>query len=240
METLFAGMFSPEWLAAFSGILLLDILLSGDNAILIALACQNLPAHNRKKAIFIGGFGAVFIRIVCTLFATSVLAAPYIEFVGGAALLYIAVKLLTDHKDNDKEGGAAPASFGAAVRTILVADFIMSIDNILSLAGVANTVPEGKWSLIICGLLISIPIVLFGAQIFLKLMQKLPALIYGGAAILGWTAAALMVADKGLGMYFAPYALEMKVCFVVIVLGLGYYLNKRYEKEEKLGVTENE
>jgi predicted tellurium resistance membrane protein TerC len=116
----------------------------------------------------------------------------------------------------------------------------MSIDNILSLAGVANTVPEGKWSLIICGLLISIPIVLFGAQIFLKLMQKVPALIYGGAAILGWTAAELMTADKGLGMYFEPYALAMKIGFVAIVLGLGYYLNRRYAKEEKLGVTDNE
>ena len=239
MESILAGMFSPEWFAALSGILLLDILLSGDNAILIALACKNLPEHHKKKAIFIGGFGAVFIRIVCTLFATSVLAAPYIEFIGGAALLYIAVKLLTDHKENS-EDGEAPASFGAAVRTILIADFIMSIDNILSLAGVANTVPEGKWSLIICGLLISIPIVLFGAQIFLKLMQKVPALIYGGAAILGWTAAELMTADKGLGMYFEPYALAMKIGFVAIVLGLGYYLNKRYEKEEKLGVTDNE
>ncbi len=239
MESILAGMFSPEWFAALSGILLLDILLSGDNAILIALACKNLPEHHKKKAIFIGGFGAVFIRIVCTLFATSVLAAPYIEFIGGAALLYIAVKLLTDHKETS-EDGEAPASFGAAVRTILIADFIMSIDNILSLAGVANTVPEGKWSLIICGLLISIPIVLFGAQIFLKLMQKVPALIYGGAAILGWTAAELMTADKGLGMYFEPYALAMKIGFVVIVLGLGYYLNKRYEKEEKLGVTDNE
>ena len=239
MENIFAGMFSPEWFAALSGILLLDILLSGDNAILIALACKNLPDEHKKKAIFIGGFGAVFIRIVCTLFATSVLAAPYIEFIGGAALLYIAVKLVTDHKENSGEG-EAPASFGAAVRTILIADFIMSIDNILSLAGVANTVPEGKWSLIIVGLLISIPIVLCGAQIFLKLMQKVPALIYAGAAILGWTAAELMTADKGLGMYLVEYALALKVLFVALVLGIGYYLNQKYKKEMKMGVTEHE
>ena len=167
MENLLAGMFSPEWFAALSGILLLDLLLSGDNAILIALACKNLPHHNRKNAILVGGLGAVLIRILCTLGATSVLAAPYIEFIGGAALLYIAVKLVTDHKGENKEDGEAPASFGAAIRTILIADFIMSIDNILSLAGVANTVPDGKWSLIICGLLISIPI----AILFLY-MQK--------------------------------------------------------------------
>lgn len=179
MEQFFAGMFSPEWLAALSGILLLDLLLSGDNAILIALACKNLPHEMRRKAIIVGGLGAVFVRIVCTLFATGLLASPYIEFIGGAALVFIAIKLVTDHSDGRvDDSGNHPTTFGQAVRTILIADFIMSIDNILSLAGVANTVPEGKWSLIICGLMISIPIVLFGAQIFLMIMLKVPALIY--------------------------------------------------------------
>ena len=231
MENFFAGMFSPEWLAALSGILLLDLLLSGDNAILIALACKNLPHEMRRKAIIVGGLGAVFVRIVCTLFATGLLASPYIEFIGGAALIFIAIKLVTDHSDGRVEdGGSHPTTFGQAVRTILVADFIMSIDNILSLAGVANTVPEGKWSLIICGLMISIPIVLFGAQIFLMIMLKVPALIYGGAAILGWTAAALMVGDKALGVYLLPYALVLKIVFVAAVLGIGWYINHRNKK----------
>lgn len=226
MDNLFTGMFTPEWLAALSGILLLDLLLSGDNAILIALACKNLPKHNRRKAILIGGFGAVFIRIVCTLFATGLLAAPYIECIGGAALLYIAVKLVTDHNDGgDEDAGSQPATLGAAVRTILIADFIMSIDNILSLAGVANTVPQGKWSLIICGLMISIPIVLFGAQIFLMIMLKIPALIYAGAAILGWTAAELMTGDQAVGIYLAEYAIYLKILFVAAVLGIGYTIN---------------
>lgn len=224
-ESLFAGMFSPEWFAALSGIILLDLILSGDNAILIALACKNLPEHNRGKAILVGGMGAVGIRIVCTLFATGLLALPYLEFVGGALLLYIAVKLLVDHKGEEKS--EAPASFWAAIRTILIADFVMSIDNVLSLAGVANTVPEGKWSLIIVGLLISIPIVLFGAQFFLMLMKKIPALVYAGAALLGFTAAKLMVADKGLGAGLEPYSLYMEVGFVVLVLGIGYWLNHR-------------
>ena len=232
LEHVFAGMFSPEWLAALSGILLLDLLLSGDNAILIALACKNLSAAHRRKAILVGGFGAVFIRIVCTLFATGLLAVSYIEAVGGAALLYIAVKLVTDHNDGGAEDGAAqPATFGAAIRTILVADFNMSIDNILSLAGLANTVPEGKWSLIICGLLISIPIVLFGAQVFLMIMLKIPALIYAGAAILGWTAAELMTGDKAVGVYLVPYALQLKILFVAAVLGIGWYINQRKTKE---------
>lgn len=226
MENLFSGMFSPEWIAALTGILLLDLILSGDNAIVIALACKALPHEHQRRAILIGGFGAVFIRICCTLFATGLLALPYIEFVGGALLLYIAVKLLTDHSDSQDEG-SHPTTLGAAIRTILIADFIMSIDNILSLAGVANTVPEGKWSLIICGLAISIPIVLFGAQLFLMIMLKMPALIYIGAAILGWTAAELMTADKGIGVYLVEYALYLKVLCTVAVLGIGLYINKR-------------
>lgn len=226
MENFLAGMFSPEWLAALTGILLLDLLLSGDNAIVIALACKNLPHHNRRKAILIGGLGAVLIRIACTLFATGLLALPYIEFIGGVLLLYIAVKLLTDHNDEQQEN-SKQVTFWGAIRTILIADFIMSIDNILSLAGVANTVPEGKWSLIICGLVVSIPIVLFGAQLFLSIMLKVPALIYIGAAILGYTAAELMSADKGIGIYFSEYELYLKIFCTVAVLIIGFYLNKR-------------
>lgn len=228
MENLFTGGATTEWLTALSGILLLDLLLSGDNAILIALACKNLPRANRRKAILIGGLGAVVIRIVCTLFATGLLAAPYLEFIGGAALLYIAVKLVTDNNEagsNDAE--SQPATLGAAVRTILIADFIMSIDNILSLAGLANTVSEGKWSLIICGLMISIPIVLFGAQIFLMIMLKIPALIYAGAAILGWTAAELMTSDKAVGIYLIEYVLYLKLLFVAAVIGIGYFINHK-------------
>ena len=232
LETLLGGMFSPEWFAALSGIILLDLVLSGDNAILIALACKNLPEHNRGKAIVVGGMGAVLIRIICTLFATGLLSLPYLEAIGGALLLYIAVKLLTDHKGESKETDA-PASFGAAIRTILIADFIMSIDNVLSLAGVANTVPDGKWSLIICGLLISIPIVLFGAQFFLMLMKKIPALIYAGAALLGYTAAELISADKGIGAFVEPYELMMKIGFVAVVLGLGWYLNHKHGAQAK-------
>lgn len=230
MENFFAGMFSPEWLAALSGILLLDLLLSGDNAILIALACKNLPHEMRRKAIIVGGLGAVFVRIVCTLFATGLLASPYIEFIGGAALIFIAIKLVTDHSDGRVEdGGSHPTTFGQAVRTILIADFIMSIDNILSLAGLANTVPEGKWSLIICGLLISIPIVLFGAQVFLMIMLKIPALVYVGAAILGWTSAELMVSDKAVGAFLLPYETGLKILFVLAVLLIGWRINRQRE-----------
>ena len=225
MESLFTGMFSPEWFAAFTSIVLLDLILSGDNAILIALACKNLPPHHRGRAILVGGMGAVLIRICCTLFATGLLAAPYLEFIGGALLLYIAVKLLTDHKGGSEETGAQPTTFWAAVRTILIADFIMSIDNVLSLAGVANTVPEGKWSLIICGLMISIPIVLCGAQFFLIIMERLPIIIYAGAGILACTSAKMMVMDGAVGPHIAAYSLWLQIIFVVLVLSIGWYMN---------------
>ena len=224
---LFAGMFSPEWFAAFSGIVLLDLMLSGDNAILIALACKNLPDDVRFRGILVGGIGAVVIRIVCTLFATGLLALPYLEFIGGAALLVIATNLAADKHSDDEEGKSQPTTFWAAVRTILIADFIMSIDNVLSLAGLANTVPEGRWSLIIYGLCISLPIVLCGAQFFLLIMKKVPALIYIGAAILGYTAAELMTADKGFGIYIADYALILKVLFSIGVVAVGLWIGRR-------------
>ena len=129
-----------------------------------------------------------------------------------------------DHSGAE-DGGAKPATLAAAVKTILVADFIMSIDNILSLAGVANTVSQGKWSLIICGLLISIPIVLCGAQFFLLVMKKVPAIIYAGAGILAYTAARLMVMDQGVGPYIASYGFYLEVLFTVGVLSIGFYKN---------------
>ena len=219
------GMFSAEWFAALGGILLLDIVLSGDNAILIALACKNL-GKNRLKAMIIGGAGAVLIRITCTLFATGLLSIPYLEFFGGAALLYIAVHLLIEHSgDEQNEEGRQPASCMAAVKTILVADFLMSMDNVLSLAGVANTVPEGKWSLIICGLMISIPIVLCGAQFFLIIMERLPIIIYAGAGILACTSAKMMVMDGAVGPHIAAYSLWLQIIFVVLVLSIGWYMN---------------
>lgn len=222
-------MFSPEWFAALSGILLMDLILSGDNAIMIALASKNLPEHHRGRVIVIGGVGAVLIRVGCTLFATGMLAVPYLTFIGGIALLFIAVHLLAEDKAEDgrEKKPHAPTKFWAAVRTILIADFIMSLDNILSLAGIANTVPEGKWSLIICGLMISIPIVLCGAQLFLMIMLRVPVVIDIGAAVLGYTAAELMLGDQAMGAYLEPYALPIKVLFVLGVLILGNYLQKR-------------
>jgi YjbE family integral membrane protein len=230
------GMFSMEWIMALGSITFLNILLSGDNAILIALACKNLPEKQKFKAMMIGGLAAVLIRVVLTLFATSLLAIPYFEFFGGLALLYIAVNLLTDHGDGD--GGSDKSrstTLSSAIKTILIADLIMSIDNILGLAGVANTVSQGQWSLIICGLLISIPIVLFGAQLFMLIIQRFSFIIYLGAGILAFTAGKMVVMDHALGVYFAPVAGFVEGILVLLVLTIGWYINRRnalaYQKE---------
>lgn len=214
-----------EWLMAFASILLLDLILSGDNAILIAMACKNLASVQRKKAMFVGCFGAVALRVVLTLFATELLAVAYLQFLGGIALLYIAVKLLV-HKDESPEGGSQPHSLAGAVKTIIVADFIMSLDNILSLAGVAHTVPDGRWSLILCGLLASIPLVLCGSQLFLLLMQRFSGIVYLGAGILAFTSGKLMASDRALSVYFSPYAAYMEGMFVIFVVLLGYIVNR--------------
>ena len=219
-------MFSAAWFAALGSILLLDLILSGDNAILIAMACKRLPDEQKLKAMIIGCMGAVIIRVLLTLFATELLGLPYLQFIGGILLLYIAVKLLTDHGD-DKAGDKQPTTLMAAVRTIIIADFIMSLDNVLSLAGVANMVPEGKWSLIICGLMISLPIVLCGAQLFLMIMKKLPGLVYVGGGILAYTAAEMMVMDRVIGVYLVEWSLIIKVVLVLMILSFGWFKNHK-------------
>ena len=206
--------------------MLLDLILSGDNAILIAMACKRLPDKQKLKPMIIGCMGAVIIRVLLTLFATELLGLPYLQFIGGILLLYIAVKLLTDHGD-DKAGDKQPTTLMAAVRTIIIADFIMSLDNVLSLAGVANMVPEGKWSLIICGLMISLPIVLCGAQLFLMIMKKLPGLVYVGGGILAYTAAEMMVMDRVIGVYLVEWSLIIKVVLVLMILSFGWFKNHK-------------
>ena len=219
-------MFTAAWFAALGSIILLDLILSGDNAIVIAMACKNLPDHEKLKGMIIGGAGAVIVRVVLTLFATELLGFPYLQFIGGFLLIYIAVKLLVE-KDNDSSDGKQAVTLFAAVRTIMIADFIMSLDNVLALAGVANMVPEGKWSLIICGLMISLPIVLCGASLFMMIMKKMPGLIYVGGGILAYTAAEMMVMDRVIGAYLQDWGLMIKIVLVVAVLAFGWFKNRK-------------
>ena len=219
-------MFTASWFAGLGSIILLDLILSGDNAIVIAMACKRLPEHEKFKGMLIGGFGAVAIRVMLTLFATELLGLAYLQFIGGILLVYIAVKLLLEG-DEEESHSKAPATLFSAVKTIMIADFIMSLDNVLALAGVANMVPEAKWSLIICGLLISLPIVLCGAQLFMMIMKKFSGLIYVGGAILAYTAGEMMIMDKVVGIYLQDWSLIIKAMLVIGVLSIGWLKNHR-------------
>lgn len=221
-------MFSASWFVALGSILLLDLLLSGDNAIIIALACKNLPHDHRKKAIFLGCAGAIILRVLLTLAATRLLEVPYLQFIGGVALVFIAIKLLKPEEE-DLSNIESSAKLWTAIKTILVADFIMSLDNVLSLAAVAQTVPEGKYLLILIGLLVSIPLVVCGAQLLLKLIQHFPIIIYVGAAILGYAAAKMMVFDHAIGVYLAPFALAIEIILPIIVVAVGFYMKRKAE-----------
>ncbi len=167
----------------------LDLLLSGDNAVVIALACRNLPEDKRKLGVALGAALAVALRVLFTLLVVWLLKLPFLKLVGGVLLLYIAVRLVFDDHDHG-EVKAEPNLWGA-VTTIVIADGVMSLDNVLAIVGVA----EGHLGLIIFGLVLSIPLVVFGAGFVLKLIDRWPIIVWAGAALLGWVAGEMIATD---------------------------------------------
>ena len=192
---------STFWLAA-GQIILIDILLGGDNAILIGLACRNLPPQQRKWGIIWGTAGAIVLRVILIIFALKLLALPYLKLVGGLLLLWIGVKLLLDDGDSHDEVKGSDKLL-AAIWTIVVADLVMSVDNVLGIAGAAQSAnPEHQTFLIIFGLLVSIPLIVWGSQLVIKLMEKYPVVIMLGAALLGWLAGGMIVTDPAVAAWF--------------------------------------
>lgn len=214
-----------QWLLGLGSVMLIDLVLSGDNAVVIALASKNLPPRERKLAIRWGSAAAVGMRIVLTFTAAALLNIPYLRFAGGLALLWIAIKLL------DKNEGTVACHKASclreAVKMIVLADVIMSLDNVLALAGVANTVPEGTYALIILGLLASIPLVMFGAQLLTRLMDKFPVIIYAGAGILGYAASEMIITDPAMHPFTAQYQTLLQITLVMLVLICGYFQKHR-------------
>lgn len=217
-----------ELLAALGSITFINLILSGDNAVIIALASRNLPPEQRKKAVLWGSAGAVILRIILTMVASLLLQIPYVQFFGGLALLWIAISLLKEEKKelDCKEA----ASFTEAIKVILVADLIMSLDNVLAIAGIA----QGNVMLLIIGLAMSVPLVIFGSQMLMNLMDKYPVIIYIGAGILGWTAAKMMVDDAALGMYLSSYSMLLEICLTVAVIAIGHWLKTRAKQASVL------
>ena len=210
MTPVLAWFAALEWNTVLQ-IILIDILLGGDNAVIIALACRNLPARQRRVGIIWGAAGAIVLRVILITVAVALLQVPLLKLIGGLLLLWIGIKLITPAEDEHEHGadrlhGAAKLHGGdklpradkllAAIRTIIVADFVMSLDNVIAIAGAAEQADPGqRTGLIVFGLLVSVPFIVFGAQIILKLLDRFPVIVTAGAALLGWIAGGLIVGD---------------------------------------------
>ena len=185
---------SPEFWVALGQIIIIDILLGGDNAVVIALACRKLPPAQRAKGIIWGTAGAIILRVILIAFAMTLLNLPFLKFVGAILLVWIGMKLLAP--DEDGHGDVAGSDrLLAAIKTIIVADLVMSVDNVIAIAGAAQNAGEHSMLLVVLGLLISIPIIVWGSQLVIKLMERFPAIITAGGMLLGWIAGGMLVTD---------------------------------------------
>lgn len=182
---------SPAFWTAFGSIIVADILLSGDNAVVIALATRSLPPEQQRRAIIFGSGAAILMRVVLTIMAAALLTYPFLKLIGGLLLLHIGVGLMTGGDEGEGDIGPAGVTMGAAIRTILMADLVMSLDNVIAVAAAA----KGDTLLLILGLAISIPFIVFGSTMLLKVMQKYPIIITLGAALLGFLAGEMILTD---------------------------------------------
>ena len=212
------------WVAV-GQIILIDILLGGDNAVVIALACRSLPEAQRTKGILWGTAGAIVLRVILIAFALTLLAIPYLKLVGGLLLVWIGVKLLLPQDDDDHGNIAASDKLWGAVKTVIVADLVMSIDNVIAIAGAAQGAGEQhQMPLVIFGLLVSIPIIVWGSQLVLKLMDRFPLIITLGGMLLGWIAGTMIHTDPGLTSFIPQdkawnYGLGIAGALLVLVIG---------------------
>jgi YjbE family integral membrane protein len=219
---------------ALGAIMWVNLLLSGDNAVVIALAARSLPAKQQKLAVFWGSAAAIIMRVVLTIFAVALLQLPWLKLIGGVLLLWIGVKLIVPEESGDDIQSSD--NLFQAVKTILIADLVMSLDNVIAVAAAAEQgPPEAKFTLLIIGLALSIPIVIFGSTLMLKVMDRYPVIITLGAALLGWIAGDIMISDPAIVGWVkanAAWLGEWKVAPVVgavFVVALGKWLAARHE-----------
>jgi len=185
--------FNDAWLVAVLQVIAIDIVLGGDNAIIIALACRNLPKHQRRAGIIWGAAGAIILRVIMVFFATNLMEVSGLRMIGGILLIWIGVKLLTEGETQNLDGKINQSSnLLTAIRTIIIADFVMSLDNALAITAAA----KGDIGLVVFGLLLSVPIIIWGSGLILRLMDRFPVIITAGAGLLGWLGGGLMISDK--------------------------------------------
>lgn len=239
MEELLSAQF---WLAV-GQIIMIDILLGGDNAVVIALACRKLPPAQRTRGILWGTAGAIVLRVILIVFALALLAVPYLKLVGAALLIWIGVKLLAPDDEDEHASIESSDKLWAAVKTVIVADLVMSIDNVIAIAGAAEGAGgDHKISLVVFGLLVSIPIIVWGSQVVIKLMERFPHIVVLGGMLLGWIAGTMAVSDPAMLPYLADAVAEgvsvghkispvlnygAGVLGALLVLGVGQWLKRR-------------
>jgi YjbE family integral membrane protein len=217
---------SPDFWIGLLKIVWINIILSGDNAVVIAMAARTLPPHQQRKAVFWGSGAAVVLRILLTVVAAKLLALPYLQIVGGLLLLWIGVQLLGDEEEDDGKPDHHHGTLMSAVRTILIADLIMSLDNVIAVAAAA----QGNMVLLILGLAISIPLVIFGSTLMIKLMERFPIIVVIGAGLIGWVGGETISSDFVFRDYMVAnpwlhYAAAAAGALVVI--GLGKLVQRR-------------
>jgi len=219
------GFQNPDFLVGLLKIIWINILLSGDNAVVIALAARGLPPHQQKQAIMFGSGAAVALRIGLTIVAAWLLELQGLQVIGGILLLWIGAQLLADEEESDEEA-KEHANMMSAVRTILIADLVMSLDNVIGVAAAA----KGDQVLLILGLAISIPLVIFGSSMMIKLMERFPAIITAGAALIGWVGGETVASDVLLCDFSAAnpwFHMTAAAAGAAIVIGWGRYMESR-------------
>ncbi len=215
---------SPNFWIAVGQIILIDILLGGDNAVVIALACRGLPPQQRRMGIIYGTAGAIILRVVLIAFALALLSVPYLKLVGAVLLVWIGAKLLMPQDEEEHGNIQSSDKLWGAVKTVIVADLVMSVDNVLAIAGAAESAGQHQLGLVIFGLLVSIPIIVAGSQIVLKLMDRFPMIITLGGMLLGWIAGQMAVTDPAVKPYFPDekvweYGAALAGAFLVLAIG---------------------
>jgi len=222
-----AGLTSASFLVGFLRISSIDILLSGDNAVVIALASRSLPSAQRRAAVLGGSAAAIIMRILLCLVITAVMKVPYLKLGGGLMLLYIGVKLLIPEDEADHGAIRETRHVWGAIRTILIADAVMSLDNVVAIAAAA----EGRVLFIVLGLVLSIPLIVFGSQVVLRLLNRWPILVVLGAGMLGWIAGEIIVSDPAVLAYL-PYSEHVlariaEPLLALLVMSVGTFLARR-------------
>ena len=226
---------SPAFWFAVGQIILIDILLGGDNAVVIALACRGLPPAQRRKGIIYGTAGAIILRVILIAFALALLSVPYLKLVGAVLLVWIGVKLLLPQEEEEHGNIQSSDKLWGAIKTVIVADLVMSVDNVLAIAGAAESAGQHQLGLVIFGLLVSIPIIVAGSQIVLKLMDRFPIIITLGGMLLGWIAGQMAFTDPAVKPWVPgdkAWEYGAAAAGALLVLAIGKIAARRRDPED--------